>query len=112
MKQILRLLFFALTRLDATVPSTSVVKIVPDPVIPGMDMRLPLLHLSDSDTIWVITKSMRKKQLVDSITDPKRSINDKLALLYKTDARFDPNLVRAPDLMAGGLTDHDFFAGF
>ena len=112
MKQFLYLCFFALTRLDATVPSTSFVKIVPDPVIPGMDMRLPLLHLSDPDTIWVITKSMRKKQLLDQLTDSKRSINDKLALLYENDARFDPNQVKGPNLMAGGLSAHDFFAGF
>ena len=113
MKQFLYLCFFVLlTRLDATDPSTSVVKVAPNPVFPGMDMRPPLLRLSESDTIWVISKSMRKKQLVDQLTVPRRSIHDKLEILYENDARFDPNIVRGPNLMAGGLTDHDFFSDF
>jgi hypothetical protein len=83
-------------------------KHVPKLSLRGMDMRPhhPQMNITD------IQRSIYKKQLVDRLTDPKRSINDKLALLYENDARFDPNQVRGPNLMAGGLSAHDFFAGF
>jgi len=108
MKQFLYLWFFALlTRLDATVPPTSVVKVTPNP---GMDMRP--MPLPNPDNIYLFSQWIYKKQLLNSITVPKRSIHDKLAILYENDVRYDPNRVKKSNIMAGGLSDHDFFSDF
>ena len=88
---------------------------VPNPVpntnsVPGMDMRP--MPLPNPDNIYLLSQWIYKKQLVDRLTDPKRSIHDKLAILYEKDARYDPNQVRGSNIMAGGLLDHDFFSDF
>lgn len=96
--------------IHAIVPN-EVQKLVPiTNLVSGMDMRP--MPLPNPDNIYLFSQWIYKKQLVDSITDPKRSIHDKLAILYEKDPRYDPNRVKKSNIMTGGLSDHDFFSDF